>query len=149
MDVFLPGQALLKLEGGVLVLLVLDQLPDQLPARIVLVGLVFRRTLVVRQNDAALDVDQRGGDHEVLAGHFEIEHLDQAQVVEVLAGDPLDGNVVDVEFVLLDEVKQKVERPLEDGQLDVGRIFRVQLGEEISSALMALGIKPTIQVLSS
>ena len=56
-DVLLPREALLQLEGGVLVLLVLDELAHQFPARIVLLGLVLGRTLVVRQDDAALDVD--------------------------------------------------------------------------------------------
>ena len=44
--------------------------------------------------------------------------LQQAEVREVLVGHERDRQVEDREFVLLDEVQQQVERPLERGQLD-------------------------------
>ena len=74
--------------------------------------------LVGGQQHAALDVHQRRRHHEELAGDFEVEHLHDRQILHVLVRDPLDRDVVNVHLLLLDEVEQQIERPLEDLQLD-------------------------------
>src|SRR6266481_1978686 len=67
---------------------------------------------------------QRGGHHEELARHIEVELLHQIDVREVLVRDEGDRNVAHVHLVLLDEVNQQVERTLECLELDVVRVRR-------------------------
>ena len=44
------------------------------------------------------------------------------EIVEILARDLGDRNVVDIHFLLLDEIEQEIERALEEGDVDfVGR----------------------------
>ncbi len=61
---------------------------------------------------------QRGGHQEILAGQIDVQRLRLVHVLEVPVGDEADGDVEDVELVLLDEREQQIERPLEDGQRD-------------------------------
>jgi hypothetical protein len=53
-----------------------------------------------------------------LAGVVQVEHIDEFDVLEVLRGDLRDRNVVDIQFIALDQVEQEVEWPLEVLQLD-------------------------------
>src|SRR6185295_11651889 len=62
--------------------------------------------------------NERRGHHDVLARHVQVELLEQRDRVEILRGDQRDRNVVNVELVLPDEVKQEIQRALEIGQLD-------------------------------
>lgn len=55
---------------------------------------------------------------EKLAGHIEVELLHGADVLVVLIADVEDGDIVDRDLVLADEVQQQVERPTEKGQLN-------------------------------
>jgi len=48
----------------------------------------------------------------------QIQFLHHDDVVEVLFRDKRDRNVIDVHLILLDEVDQQIERPLELGDLD-------------------------------
>ncbi len=107
--------------GGVLELLVLDELVDELPARIELLVLDcvgVDGLLVLGQEHPAFDLHERGGHDEELAGQLELELAHGVEGVEVLRGDLLDGDVVDIELVLADEEQQQVERAFEDLQLD-------------------------------
>src|SRR5690606_8910613 len=52
-------------------------------------------------------------------GDVEVERGHQVEVLEVLLGDERDRDVEDVELVLLDQVKQEVERPLEHVEPDL------------------------------
>ena len=61
---------------------------------------------------------QRGGHQEVFAGQIDVQRLRRVHVLEVPVGDEADGDVEDVELVLLDEREQQIERPLEDRQRD-------------------------------
>ena len=112
---------------GHLVLLVLEQPADELLAR---VGplLAVRRIgrLVARKQHARLDVRQRRRHQEVLAGEVQVERARRLHVLDVLPGDEGDGNVQDVQLVLLDEREQEIERPLELRQREgeAGRPFR-------------------------
>ena len=54
---------------------------------------------------------ERRGHEQVLRGHVEVEGLHEREVLEVSLRDEGHGDVEDVELVLLDEVKQEVERP--------------------------------------
>ena len=82
--------------------LVFDQLPNQIPARIIFVRILFRRLLIDRQQAAAFQVNQvRGHDHE-FAGDIDIQFLESLEIFEILPGDSLEGNVVNVDLVPLD-----------------------------------------------
>ncbi len=109
-----------------LVLLVLEQPADQLSARIFLLALLsvlVRLARVRRQEHPRLDVGERGGHHQVLGGHVDLQISHQPQVLGVLLGDERDGDVEDVELVLLHQVEQQIERPLK--ALDGHAIHRV------------------------
>jgi segregation and condensation protein A len=68
---------------------------------------------VARQQRSRFDVDQRRRHHQELSGDVEVQLLHQIDVLDVLRGDKRDGNVVDVDLVLLDQMQQQVERTLE------------------------------------
>ena len=105
--------ALVQQLGGRLELLVLEQPAHQRVARIFLLALDAGRRFRPRQQHLRLDVNERRGHHEELAGDVEVELLHQLDRVEVLLRDERDRDVVDVHLVLLDEVQQQIERPLE------------------------------------
>ena len=69
-----------------------------------------------RQEHLRLDVDERRGHHEELAREVDVELLHQLERLEILARELGDGNVVDVDLVLADEVQEEIHRPVEDGQ---------------------------------
>src|SRR5436190_781412 len=74
--------------------------------------------LGTRQQHLRLDVNQRCGHDEEVAGDVEVQFLHQVNRVEVLLRDDGDGNVVDVELVLPDQMLQQIERTLEVLELD-------------------------------
>ena len=90
-----------------------------------------RRVLgrIGRHQLARLDVRQRRRHQQVLAGDVEVERAHEVEHLQVLLGDERDRDVEDVELVLLDEVQQQIERPLELGQLDLV----VELGASASA----------------
>ena len=70
----LPFFQHLQLGRCVLELLVRHQLPDQFPARILPVVLLFRLHLLVhRQQLPALDVHQRGRHHQKFTRHLQVK----------------------------------------------------------------------------
>ncbi len=109
----------MQLRGGFLELFVFDQLPDQFPARIVLFRLLLGRLLIDRKQAAALDVKKVGRHDDEFAGHVDVQLLESLEVFEVLPGDALDRDVVDVELVALDQIKQEIEWALENLELDL------------------------------
>src|SRR6185295_16031742 len=81
-----------------------------------------------RQQHLRLDVNQRRRHDEELARDIEIQLLHQMDRVEVLSRDERDGDVANLQLVLLDEMEKQIERPLEVFELDgkrVGRRFEV------------------------
>jgi hypothetical protein len=95
--------------------LVLDQLPDQLPARVLPVVLVLGlRLLVHRQQLAALDIHERGGHDQELAGHLEVQQPHGLDVLDKLARQARQVDLVNVHLLLLDQVKEQVERAFKD-----------------------------------
>ena len=115
--------ALVEQLGRRLELLMLHQALDQRVTGI-LVFLALGR-IGARHQHPRLDVNERRRHHQELPGDVEVELLHHLEVAQVLLGDEHDGDVVDVDFVLLDEVQQQVERSFEVRQPD--RI-RVQSG---------------------
>ena len=109
--------------GDLLELLVLEKATDQLFARIPL--LIFHaRFDVAGQEDLRLDLHEGGSHEDETAGDFDVE---QAQLTandgQILGGDGGDGNIVDVYLVLADEVKEQIQRSLEDVEDDAVRAF--------------------------
>jgi serine/threonine protein kinase len=120
----------------VLVLLVLEQPSDEGGARVafldVRVVVLVRRGL--RQEHATFDVSQSRRHEQVLGREIELHELHDRQVFEVLLGDEADGNIEDVELMLLTKVEQKVEGSLEmrklDGPLAAARIEGLIVGQD-------------------
>src|SRR5258705_292542 len=75
-------------------------------------GAACRRYLM-RQEHLRLDVNERRSHHQEFTGDVEVHLLQQVDGVEILLRDERDRNVVDIQLVLLDEVQQQIERPLE------------------------------------
>src|SRR5262249_10560380 len=78
----------------------------------------FRRLLIAWQQTAALQVNEVGRHHDEFAGQFDVQFFEGLKIFEVLAGDALERNVVDVDLVLFDQIQQQVERPFKDLQLN-------------------------------
>jgi len=108
-----------QLGGSVLELLVFDQLPDQLPARVVFVGIFFRRLLVGRQKAAAFPVNEIGRHDEKFAGQIDIQFREGLKILEVLVRNALERDIVNVDLVALDQVKEEIKRPLENLEPDL------------------------------
>ena len=103
---------LLQHLGGVLEALMLQQPLDQLAARVL--GGLFGAGGGARQQHLALDVDEQRGGVDKLAGHVHVAGLELVDVGQKLGRDLGDGNVVDVDVLLADQVQQQVERTVVD-----------------------------------
>ena len=77
-----------------------------------------------RQQHARLDLGQRRGHHQVLAGELELHFLHQLDVLHVLARDLGDRDVEDVEVLPADQVQQQVERTFERLEEHLERLRR-------------------------
>src|SRR4030095_14788469 len=96
--------------------------------------------LIDRQQAAAFKVNEVCRHHDKFAGKFDVELLEGLKIFEVLASNALDRNVVDVDLVLFDQVKQEVERSFEDLELNLvigfhalPASFRSPVGEAVTS----------------
>ena len=145
-NIFLLRLALLQLRGGVFELFVFDELADQLPARVFLLLVALGLDLLVhRQQFAALDIHERRGHHEKLAGDFEVELAHQLDVLDELRGDLRQVDLVNVHLLLFHQVKEQVERAFEHLELDFvfchGLRWRTRLnGERILTRKIALAM---------
>ena len=118
-DALLADFQFLQTRRRVLELLVLDKLADEFPTRVFAVVLFFDRDLLIDgQQLAALDVHERGSHDEKLAGDVEVELAHDLDVLDELRSERGKVDLVDVHFLLLDEIKQQVERTLEDLEFD-------------------------------
>ena len=118
-NAFLLQLAHLQLRRGFLEFFVFDQLPDQIPARIVFLRVFLRRLLIDGQQAAAFQINQvRGHDHE-FARDIDVQLLEGLQILQVLPRDALERDLVDIELVLLDQIEQEIERTLEDLELNL------------------------------
>ena len=94
--------------------LIFDQLPNEIPARIVILRFFIRRLQINWKQAATLEVEEiRCHDHE-FTGHIDIQFLECLEILEVLGGDALNRDVIDVHLVPLNQVKQQIERSFED-----------------------------------
>ena len=118
-DPLLFQRARVQLRRRFLEFLVFDQLPNQVPARIVLRRIFVRRLLIDRQEAAALQVNQIRRHDDELARDVDVQLLEGLEIFEVLAGDPFERDFVNVDLVLLDQVKQQIERTFENLELDL------------------------------
>ena len=109
----------MQLCGRVLELLVFDQLPDQFPARVVLFRFFFGRLLIEREQTPAFDVKEVRSHDDEFAGHVDVQFFERFKIFEVLPGDALDRDVVNVELVALDQIQQQIEWALENFELDL------------------------------
>ncbi len=102
----------------VLEFLVFDELANEFPARVVVFNIFLGRLFGAREKGSGFDVHQVGRHHNELGSEVDVEELESIDVIEVLLGDLLDRNGVDVQLVLFDQVEQEIERAFEDFELD-------------------------------
>ncbi len=122
-DVFLFGLEHLQAGGGVLEFLVFHQLADEFPARVFALLLALDLHLLVhRQQLATFDVHERRGHHEKFAGNLQIELPHEIDVFDELRGEFGEVDFVNVHLLLLDQIKEQIERAFEDLELDF--VFR-------------------------
>jgi hypothetical protein len=75
-----------------------------------------------REEHFGFDVDERGGHVDEFGGDVDVLDFELVEVVEILGSDFGDLDVVDVHFLLFDEVEQEVEGTFEERDVDfVGR----------------------------
>ena len=82
---FLFQGARLQLRGRFLELLVFDQLPDQIPARIVFFGIFVRRLLIDRQQAAAFQINQIRRHDDEFARDVDVQFLKSLEIFQGIA----------------------------------------------------------------
>gem|GEM_PF-6717458 len=85
---------------------------DELAARVFRIALGRER--VAREEGLGLDVDEQRGDVDELAGGVDVVLLEVVGVLKKLGGDAADGDVVDVDVLLADEVEEEVHGAVVD-----------------------------------
>ena len=119
-DVFFDLLFLVEKLRGVFEFFVLDEALDEFFARIG--GLLFGGgERVGREKHFRFDVDERGGHVDEFGGDVDVLDFELVEVVEVLRGDFGDLDVVDVHFLLFDEIEQEVEGTFVDRDVDAVR----------------------------
>jgi hypothetical protein len=76
-----------------------------------------------RQKAAAFDVDQIRRHYNELSRDLQVEHSKCFEILEVLARDPFNRNIVDINLVLFDEIEQEVQWTFKDLKLHF--VFRL------------------------
>ena len=98
---------------------ILQQAGEQQVARLEERDVVGIHQFALRQQPGDLQVEQRGGDDEELAGRVELlGGLQRAQVGEEFIRDLAQRDLGDVEFVLRDQGQQQVERAAVVAEVD-------------------------------
>ncbi len=100
--------ALVEELRGALEFFVLDQAVDQIGARVFLFFGPGER--IGRQQHFRFDVDERRGHVDEIGRDVHVQLLELVEIFEILARDLGDRDVVDVDFLLLDQIEQEVER---------------------------------------
>jgi len=121
----LEGEAALLVEfaegeetGCVLEFFVFDELADEFPAWVIVFDVFFGGLFGAWEEGSGFQVHQVRRHDDELRGEVDVEEFEGIDVIEILFGDFLDGDRVDIELVLFDEVEQEIERALEDFELD-------------------------------
>ncbi len=71
-----------------------------------------------RQHHSAFDVAKVCRHHQKFTSEIDVQHFERLDEGHVLLRDFLDPNVVNVEFVLFDEIKKEIKRSLENLHLN-------------------------------
>ena len=108
-DVAIKKRAVAQRIRGLAVTLIVRELPNKIGNR-----LVFLRLLVVvtRQQKARLHIHQGSRHQQIFAGHVEVEFLKHVDVSDVLIRDLRDREMVDIQFVGTNQMKEKIQRTL-------------------------------------
>jgi hypothetical protein len=107
-----------ELQGSLLEALVLQKPADQLgPGVLLLLLSLSLFPLRSRQKHLGFDMEQGGGHQKKLPGNVQVQVFHQLQVFQVLLGDGRDGDVVNIDLILLDQIQKQVHGPFEGIQL--------------------------------
>ena len=103
----------------------LDALDGQEMVEIALPELDVRiGDLLPRQEGLGLEIDQDGGHQQEFGLAVDGDERTVLQIDQIFPGDDGDGDVVDLDLLFLDEKEEQIQRPLEDGQLDLVALAR-------------------------
>ena len=108
--------------GGVFEFFVFNQAIDEFGAR---VALLFRSRPWDRRGATFLDLmsDERSRHVDEIGRDVDVELLELVKIIEILAGDLRDGDVVNVHLLLANQIEQQVQRALVRGDVYVvGRV---------------------------
>ncbi len=73
------------------------------------------------QEGAALDEHEVSRHHDEFPGQLDVEPFKGLHPGQILLGDPVDRDVLDIDLVLLDQEEQQIQRPVKDVKGDVVR----------------------------
>ena len=96
----------------------LEQAIHQLLARVVF-RIDFLQLRIHRQQHLGLDVNQRRRHVDELRSQIDIQLARLFHVRKILRGDGGDGDVLDIDLLLANQVQQQIERPFVVLQMDV------------------------------
>ena len=74
--------------------------------------------MIKRKEAAAFEINEIRRHNDELARKVDLQFLEGLEIFQVLAGDSFEGNVVDVDLVALDQVKQEVKRAFKNLKLN-------------------------------
>ncbi len=100
--------------GGGFEAFVLEEALDEFAAGVLGIGASEDVGGVAGEEGFGFDVDEERGHVDELAGSVDVGLPEVAGVVEELRGDAGDGDVVDVDVLFADEVKEEIERAIVD-----------------------------------
>ena len=95
--------------------------------------------VVVGQEPAGLELDQRGRDQEKLGGDLEVELLHAIQLAEVRIDNLVQVDLVEIDLLAQDQVQQQIERTVEHRRVDLVRHRR-----DPRRRVRGRGVDPTI-----
>ena len=118
-DVFLGSFEVLESAGGVFELFIFDELADEFPARIFVLVVFWGLVLFFfGEQFAAFDVHESGGHNDEFAGDMNVPFPHLLDVLDEFGGQSSEVHLIDIHFLLADEVKQKVKRAFVNFKLD-------------------------------
>ena len=75
--------------------------------------------MIEREQTPAFDVKEVRSHDDEFAGYLDVQFFERFKILEILAGDAFDRDVVNVELVALDQIQQQIEWALEDFEFDL------------------------------
>ncbi len=114
---------------GIFEFFVFDELADQFPAWIIVLDIFFGRLFVARKQSPGFQIHQIGCHDDELGGEVDVQELEGIDVIEVLLGNFLDRDGMDIQLIFFDKIKQEIQRTLEDFELDF--VIGVFQGEKV------------------